>query len=52
MIIKITASLLILMCFSVFNINWKHLKLMSLVRLMACDCSAKWTFHLALILLV
>lgn len=50
MIIKITASLLISMSYSVFNVNWKHLALMSLVRQMSCDCSTKWTFHLALIL--
>ena len=32
MIIKITVSRLILMFSSVFNINWKHLCLMSLAR--------------------
>lgn len=39
------------MSHSVFSINWKHLELTSLVRLMACDyCSTRWTFSLTLIL--
>lgn len=41
MIIEITASLLILMSYSVFNINWKHLKLMSLVRLISWNCNCR-----------
>lgn len=40
------------MSYSVFSINWKHLKLMFLVRLISCNCSTNWTFHLALTLLL